>query len=72
MRTVEDQRLDHMTDQHFEVGVKEEEKTKETGKERPVSDGWPRDDGRPSCWSYFGMGESKKWDREQGITAWKV
>ena len=42
------------------------------GKERPVSDGWPRDDGRPSCWSYFGMGESKKWDREQGITAWKV
>lgn len=36
LRTVEDQRLDHMTDQHFEVGVKEEEKTKETGKERPV------------------------------------
>ena len=36
LRTVEDQRLGHMTDQHFEVGVKEEEKTKETGKERPV------------------------------------
>lgn len=36
MRTAEDQRLDHMTDQHLEVGVKEEEKTKETGKERAV------------------------------------
>ena len=36
MRTAEDQRLDHMTDQHLEVGVKEEEKKKETGKERAV------------------------------------
>ena len=35
-----------------------------------MSDGWPRDDGRPSWWSHFGMGESEKWGREWGVTAW--